>query len=356
MMQWLRQLSLSWPKRIKSSGTFFMIITFIMFYSISLLMSGVFLLLKQAYGWDNIQEEHPFAFFVVLMLITSVVGNVIAWIIGNPSIKNLASLSETANKIKNGQLEARAESARNSLLYNFTNNFNSMAEEIESVEAIKSDFVNAFSHEIKTPIVSIRGFAQELKNSDISEEDRQMYLDTIIRESDRLSKMATNVLNLSRVEQQGILTGAREYNLGEQVRQVVLLVMDKIDVKNIDLDIDIDDCKFVGNEALMEQVWINLIDNALKFTPDGGYIGISLHGDGREIKAVISDGGCGISEDELPYIFDKFYQATSSKKGSVGNGIGLTVVKKIVDLHSGRISCTSKEGEGTTFFVKLNKV
>lgn len=353
MIEWINKLSFSWPKRIKRSGTFFMIWTIILFYVTSITLSGIFLLLKNIYGWDDVQSEHPVIFFLALMLVCSVVGNVIAWTIGNPSIRNLESLTKTANQIKQGDFKARAESGRNSLLHNFTNNFNSMAEELEGVETLRSDFVNSFSHEIKTPIVSIRGFAQELKNNDVSEEERQLYLDTIIREADRLSKMATNVLNLSRVEQQNILSVQEDFNLGEQLRQAVLLVMDKIEKKNIDLDVEIDDVVIRGNEQLMEQVWINLIDNAIKFTPEGGYLGVKLTRELHSIKAVIADSGCGIPIEDQPFIFEKFYQVKKGKTAT-GNGIGLTLVKKIVNLHGGRISCISNEGEGTQMIIYMN--
>lgn len=350
MINWLKKMSLSWPKRIRRSGTFFMITTVGIFYVTSLAMSGVFLLLRKLIGWEDIQSEHPFAFFVVLCLVSSIVGNVVAYLVGNPSIRNLISLTEAAKKIKNGNFAERAEAERRSILYNFTVNFNSMAEELEGIETIRSDFINGFSHEIKTPIVSIRGFAQELKNTDISEEDRQMYLDVIISESDRLSKMATNVLNLSRVEQQNILSDTAEFNMGEQLRRALVLLMDRFDAKDIDLDVDIDDVKYVGNENLLEQVWINLIDNALKFTPEKGVIKVSLKNDEKAIKATVCDNGCGIEKEELPFIFDKFYQAKDGAK-ALGNGLGLTLVKKIVSLHGGEIGAQSNPGEGTTISI-----
>lgn len=165
--------------------------------------------------------------------------------------------------------------------------------------------------------------------------------------------MATNVLNLSRVEQQNILSVQEDFNLGEQLRQAVLLVMDKIEKKNIDLDVEIDDVVIRGNEQLMEQVWINLIDNAIKFTPEGGYLGVKLTRELHSIKAVIADSGCGIPIEDQPFIFEKFYQVKKGKTAT-GNGIGLTLVKKIVNLHGGRISCISNEGEGTQMIIYMN--
>lgn len=225
----------------------------------------------------------------------------------------------------------------------FEKSFNSMASELQKTEMLRSDFVNNFSHEFKTPIVSIAGFAKLLKHSDLTPEEQNEYIDVIEEESLRLSHMATNVLNLTKIENQVILTDINTFNLSEQIRNSVLLLQNKWEKKNIELILDFDEYSVNANEEMLKQVWINLVDNAVKFTPENGKIEIDLRKQGQIITVSVINTGNPIPKEKMPFIFNKFYQGDESHAGE-GNGIGLAIVKHVVNLHHGEINVKSQNG------------
>lgn len=230
--------------------------------------------------------------------------------------------------------------------------FNSMAAELEHTTLLRNDFINNFSHEFKTPIVSIRGFAKLLKQENISPEQKEEYLNIIIHEADRLANLSAKVLDLSKIEGQTELYNTKTYNLAEQIRLSFLLLESKWSNKNIDFDIDLDEIKITANEEMMQQVFVNLIDNAIKFTPENGMISLSLKSEEDQIKFTLSDTGIGMTEEQVSRMFQKFYQADSSHVQE-GNGLGLALVKQIVDLHHGTIEVKSQIGDGTTFIISF---
>lgn len=229
--------------------------------------------------------------------------------------------------------------------------FNSMAQELQSTEMLREDFINNFSHEFKTPIVSISGFAKLLKRGNLTEEQKLEYISVIEEESLRLSYMATNVLNMTKVENQTILTEVARFNLSEQLRSCVLLLENKWTKKNIDFNIEYDEYFIEANEELLKQVWINLIDNAIKFSPDGGCVDIAIKLADETFTVSISNEGDTIPKEKISKIFNKFYQADESHS-SEGNGVGLAIVKKITELHDGFVYVKS-ENKKTTFSVRL---
>ena len=231
--------------------------------------------------------------------------------------------------------------------------FNTMAEELEHTEMLREDFINNFSHEFKTPIVSIAGFAKLLKRGSLSEEQQREYLSAIEEESLRLSVMATNVLSLTKVENQTILTDVREFNLSEQIRSCILLLENKWSKKELDLHLDFGEYRIRAEEELLKQVWINLLDNAIKFAPDGNLIRIQILEGEHSIAVEVSNTGSRIPQENLKKVFNKFYQADESH-AMQGNGVGLAIVKRVVELHSGSVSVSSDE-ELTTFTVLLPK-
>ena len=202
------------------------------------------------------------------------------------------------------------------------------------------------------PPSSLRGFAKILKNDSLTKEERDEYLDIIINESNRLSQLSTNVLNLSKIEKMSILSDMETFDLSEEIRQSILLLESKWQKKELELIIDLDELEYHGNKALLNQVWINLIDNAVKFSPQNGKIKLKLHRIKDQIIFQIMDNGCGMDEETKDHIFDRFYQGDSSHT-TEGNGIGLTVVEKIIHLHKGSIQVISEAGIGTTFTVDL---
>ena len=231
--------------------------------------------------------------------------------------------------------------------------FNRAAEELEHTEMLRSDFINNFSHEFKTPIVSIAGFAKLLRRGNLTDSERDEYLSIIEEESLRLADMANNVMTLTKVENLTILTGVTSFNLSEEIRSSVLLLEKKWAAKNIDMDIDFGEYMIAANDELLRHVWINLLDNAIKFSDDGGRIAIGIEEEGDYLEVSISNTCPDIPPEKLEYIFNKFYQADESHSNQ-GNGIGLAVVKKICDLHRGTVTVKS-EGGTTAFTVRLPK-
>lgn len=229
--------------------------------------------------------------------------------------------------------------------------FNKLAEELRNTELLRGDFINNFSHEFKTPIVSIAGFARLLRRGNLPEEEKEQYLAAIEEESVRLAYMATNVLNLTRVENQTILTDVTTFNLSEQLRSCLLLLEGKWSKKDIDLDIDLEEHTVSASEELLKQVWINLLDNAIKFTPEGGCIRITVTPSEGRLSVSILNTGSEIPPDKLDKVFKKFYQCDESHAGS-GNGVGLAIVRRIVELHRGEVSVESGGGK-TVFTVSL---
>ncbi len=234
---------------------------------------------------------------------------------------------------------------------NVEDSFNTLAEELSNTEILRADFINSFSHEFKTPIVSILGFAKLLRHAELSEEEREQYLVAIEEESTRLSSMSANVLSLTKVENQTILNDKTEFNLSEQIRNSFLLLEPKWQSREIDFELDFEEYFITAGEELLKEVWINLIDNAIKFTPDGGNIRVEICEEDRNITVKVSNIGEQIPAEKLKKIFGKFYQCDESHSEK-GNGIGLAIVKRVAELHGGSVKAESCDGINI-FSVKL---
>ena len=230
--------------------------------------------------------------------------------------------------------------------------FNDMATELGSLELFRKDFINNFSHEFKTPIVSIRGFAKQLERDDLTDAQRREYLDIIVTESDRLANMASNVLLLSKLENQTIVTDREDYPLDEQLRRCVLLLEKQWSEKGLEPDVDLESVTYRGNEEMMNHVWVNLLNNAIKFSPPGGTLTVRLARDGNAAVCRVGDQGPGMDDDTRRRIFEKFYQGDTAH-ATEGNGLGLSLVKRIVDLCGGSVTVDSAPGAGATFTVRL---
>ena len=229
-----------------------------------------------------------------------------------------------------------------------------MTDELASIETLKRDFVNNFSHEFKTPIVSIRGFAKLLKKGELTLEEQHEYLDIIISESDRLAELSTQILNLSNYETVEIVGQKVDFRLDEQIRKAMLLLESKWTEKSLGLQVDLETCWLYGNEDIALQIWLNLIDNAIKFSPVGGVLEVTLRSDGEVIFISIKDDGCGMDTQTQTHIFEKFYRADQSHH-LPGNGIGLAIVDRLVTLMEGKITVESAPDKGSKFTVALTK-
>lgn len=293
----------------------------------------------------------------LMVLISIVIGTGITLLAGKFPLIPINEMVNKLNALASGNFKTRLHFgkllSKNPTFTELSESFNMLAEELENTEMLRSDFINNISHEFKTPIVSISGLAKLLKKGNLTEEQRLQSLAAIEEESIRLSRMATNVLNLTKVENQTILTDVKSYNLSEQIRSSVLLLENAWEKKNIDLQLDFDEFYIEANEELMKQVFINLIDNAIKFTDYGGTVAIRISDKDDRCIVYVSNTGNEIPPENQKRIFNKFYQADESHS-TEGNGIGLAIVKRIVDLHRGEVSVESKNGM-TTFGITLFK-
>ena len=297
-----------------------------------------------------------------LVLLTAAIcvpaGVLIALLFTKVPLKPIRDLIDSMDTLASGDFSTRVKvgpiMGRYPSFVAVANSFNKMAEQLENTEMLRSDFINNFSHEFKTPIVSIAGFAKLLNRGRLTPEQQKEYLRAIEEESLRLSYMATNVLNLTKVENQAILTDVEEYNLSEQLRACILLLENKWSKKDLNFELRLEEEHRVrGSQELLKQVWINLLDNAIKFSEPGGDIDVDIEEGETSLRVSVRNGGSRIAPEQMDKIFNKFYQADESH-ASEGNGIGLAIAKRIVTLHGGEVTAQSAN-DATEFTVELPK-
>lgn len=230
--------------------------------------------------------------------------------------------------------------------------FNAMAHDLSNIETLRGDFVANVSHEFKTPLSSIEGYATLLQNPSLSDDRRDYYIQKILDNSRKLSELSSNILLLSKLENQEMVIGVSEFRLDEQIRRSILMLEDKWTKKQIEFDMDLPIQLYRGSEGLLERVWINLIDNAIKHSDAGGVIRIDIAKSDFGISISVADSGDGMSDEIKKHIFEKFYQGDLSRREE-GNGLGLSLVKRIIELCGGDIRVESAPGCGATFIVDL---
>lgn len=296
-----------------------------------------------------------FSFFFTIAAFSLVGGTLLTAMVGMIPLQPVNKIINAMNRLASGDFKTRLSFgnrlSRFPPIQELTDSFNTMASELEGTEVLRSDFINHFSHEFKTPIVSIAGFAALLKQGNLPQEEQQEYLTIIENESRRLAYMATNVLNMTKVENQTILTDVSCFNLSEQLRRCVLLLESKWEPKNLEMNVDFREYTVCASEKLLEQVWVNLIENAVKFSPEYGTVEITVAETDGSVSVRIFNTGSYIPEELREAIFHKFYQADHSHS-TEGHGIGLAVVKRVVELHGGNVAVESTE-LGTAFTVTL---
>jgi signal transduction histidine kinase len=335
------------------------ICVFVVMLAASLLSYGLVTLFVTGKGAPlKIGDEITPQFALFSMLIVSLlIGIVLSAVMSHIMVKHVSRLIDKMNHLASGDFKTRLEFGKplcdHPTVREITESFNQMAEELEHTEMLRGDFINNFSHEFKTPIVSIAGFTKLIKKGKLSEEQKAEYLDIIEEESLRLSDMATNVLNMTKIENQTILTDITTFNLSEQIRSCVLLLEKRWSGKNLELSLEFDEHEICACEELLKQVWINLLDNAIKYSPEYGMIVIKIREEGAFYHISIANSGIEIPQEKQQKIFEKFYQADESHS-SPGNGIGLSIVKSVIDLHGGQVSAECKNGI-TTFHVNIAK-
>lgn len=287
-----------------------------------------------------------------IVFFSIIVGALVMASISKRLVTPLANLSTAMNKVADGDFETQIETeSKMEAIQDIYTNFNLMVKELGATETLQTDFVSNVSHEIKTPITAIEGYATLLQDYTDSKTEAE-YVDKILFNTKRLSELVGNILLLSKVDNKAIQAKKTTYRLDEQIRQSIVMLEPKWSAKEIDFDVDMDEIEYTGDESLMFHVWNNLIDNAVKFNPKNGFIKIKLEKSGDKITFTIEDNGAGISEEEEKHIFNKFYQSDSSHKAE-GNGLGLALVKNILTLCGGEIAVSRGESGGAVFTVVL---
>lgn len=269
----------------------------------------------------------------------------------------LRKILEATDKIAAGDFSVRLEISHSYGHYTeydyIMENFNKMAAELSKTEVLHTDFISNVSHEIKTPLAIIQNYATSLQNKNLDDKTREKYAQTLVDASKRLTALITNILKLNKLENQEIKPEYEVINLTETLAETVVGFEELIEKKGLELDCDFDeDIKIVSSAAYLEIVWNNLLSNAVKFTGAGGKISVSLKGENGKAVVKVTDTGCGISADTGRRIFEKFYQGDTSHSQE-GNGLGLALVKKVIDILGGEISVESEVGKGTSFTVRL---
>ena len=338
--------------------TFFLLVAFIVSCSTALFVS----VMRESMGLELTKENMKTAAMLTF-------GNVLLISIGTATIdyvrrkrmvdKPVAQIMDGLVQVMQGDFTARiapvkefaGETGFNEIIIAI----NKMTAELQGTETLRTDFIANVSHELKTPLAVMGNYATMLQKPDITEADRMEYAKAISHSSRRLAALITNILKLNKLENQQIFPQPQEFDLGEQLCESLLGFEEAWEKKNLEIETDIeDDVRIKSDPELLSLVWNNLISNAVKFTPEGGTIGVSLKADEKSVVVSVSDTGCGIAPESEKHIFEKFYQGDTSH-ATQGNGLGLALVKRVVDILQGEISVQSTFGQGSIFTVRIRR-
>lgn len=302
---------------------------------------------------DENRIVSPVLLVIILVIVSALIGCLLSVALYSLSFRELNNFQSAMKRVAGGDFDVILPDSDESYMHDLNAGFNAMVSSLRSTETLKESFISDFSHEFKTPISSIYGFAKLLKKGGLTEEERNEYIDIIISESNRLTQLAQNTLTLTRLDNQETVYEKKEYLLDEQLRKCALMFQGEVEKKNIDLSLSGDEnVSYYGNADLMQQLWINLISNAVKFTPEGGRIEITLSANDGSTVVGVRDSGKGMDEETQKHIFDKFWQGDTSRSVA-GNGLGLSIARRIVQLAGGSIQVESKPNEGSCFTVTL---
>lgn len=303
----------------------------------------------------NMRHGQPLGvgiFFVIFSIIT---GMSIALIVGRQILRPISQLSSEMRNVAEGDFSIQLKESHNiSELEQLFHDFNTMVRELNTIETLRDDFVTNVSHEFKTPIATIRGYVQLLQNTDLSEAERQEYLNRILDGTRQLSQLTENILKLTKIETQGVVLDEEDFRLDEQIRNVILFLEPEWEALNIEWNIELEKCYYHGSEEFLYQVWLNIIGNAIKYNREDGEIRVQLTDKEDVIEVEVQDTGIGMDETTVKHVFDKFFQADTTRK-TKGNGLGLTLAQRIIEIYGGTIQVSSEKNTGTQMIVRLPK-
>lgn len=320
---------------------------FVLLFISMLITVGITALLTRYWA---IPEDNYFVYGTVILFVSILVGTLLSVGYSAIIVRSTRTYIEALSKIAQCDFTVRIQDSPIFSNVGMADTVNSLAEQLGSVETFREDFVSNFSHEFKTPIVSISGFATLLKNAKLTNEERTEYLDIIIDESNRLVRLSESVLMLSRLDSQTIVK--EQFLLDEQIRQSMLLFERPCAAKHIEMSAELEEITVFSEKKLLSQVWVNLLSNAVKFTPQGGKIEVSAKQTQGAVTVTVADSGCGMDKETLSNMFNKFFQGDRSH-ATEGNGLGLSIVKKICDLLHVSLQVHSEVNVGTTFTLTI---
>lgn len=341
------------PHRFRQPSLRWAMITFIfaILLNAALVTSSSFMLLRRTRLLEPVTKSHLYPLFLMLLCIA--IAALLAAVFLDDRIKPIHRVNEAMKRVSKGDFSERVDDSKcTGEIRELVQSYNHMAEELSGIEMFREDFINNFSHEFKTPIVSIRGFARQLERDDLTDEQRREYTRIIVSESERLANMSSNVLLLTKLENQQIVTDKKRYRLDEQLRSCILLMEKQWSDKNLELQLDLDELNYFGNEEMMSHIWLNLISNAIKYSPEGALLELGCMQVQDFLLVRVGDHGEGMDAATQLRIFEKFYQGDSAHAAE-GNGLGLSLAHRIVELCGGKIAVNSAPGEGSVFSVYL---
>src|SRR5690625_460468 len=288
------------------------------------------------------------------LLLVLVIGSLIIVLISRYFVSNIHSITDASEQLATGDFSVRLPNNRQDELGQLMRTFNEMAKALDNMDEVRKQFVSNVSHEMQSPLTSIKGYTRALKDGLVPEEEQQNYLDIVHEEVERLSRLSNNLLRMASLDAEKDLIKLENYRLDEQIRRVVLSVEPLWREKNISVELDLTESYIYADQDLMEQVWLNLIVNSIKYNRQNGEIYLSFYKDEADLVVRINDTGIGIDEDDIPYLFDRFYKVDQSRSEyKNGNGLGLSITKKIITIHKGSIDVISEKDVGTTFFIRI---
>ena len=328
---------------------YYTVIVFYILFVTMVLVGGFCLLLVSAGVVVNLN----YLPIIIVCVISILVGTLLSAYISRRIFEPMLRLSEASKQVARGDFSVRVDTdTQINEIRETCENFNAMVENLSRIETLSNDFVANVSHEFKTPITAIEGYAMLLQDPSLSEEERDDCVERILKNTGRLSDLVGHILTLSKIENRSGALERRPFRLDEQIRRAIVELEPKWSAKNCGLAVELPLILYDGNEGLLAQVWTNLLDNAVKFSPEGGVISVTAREEEKRVLVSVGDQGPGVARENLAHIFDKFYQADTSHRAE-GNGLGLALVREIAKVHGGNVSVENKEG--AVFTVELAK-
>lgn len=345
------------PEKIRRSLSSRVIFFTILTSSLANIFTGGVLILIYVTDLKTLWDMTPFKIAVIGLVLSWVSSSIFSSIINRNILRPLNHLTQATKEISEGNFDIKLDHVVNRFTENselgvLVEGFESMAKDLKGTEMFRNDFIHNFSHEFKTPIISIRGFARQLYQGNLTPEQKSEFAKIIMDEAEHLSNMSANVLLLTKLENQQIVSDKTEFSLDEQLRDCMLLFEEQWSAKNMHIIMNLEPVTYYHNAEILSHVWKNLISNAIKFSDTNGRIRVSCNRSATDVSVTITDSGMGMDEETCSHVFDKFYQGDTSH-ATPGNGLGLPLTKRIVDMMGGSIRIKTMPGVGSTFHVSL---